>query len=199
MTSQAANTAGILADKLGQDDGLLIKNCRAGRADAWDTLVARYQRLVFAIPRRAGLGEDQAADIFQEVFLTLFERLDDLEHPEKVRSWLVTTAKFKTWAAVRSTKGQYSPATAEEMELEMARIPDASPLADELLEGLEEQHLVRTALDKLGDPCNTLLRMIFVTDPPSSYTDVAAVLGVGHTSIGPMRSRCLKKLESLLK
>ena len=42
--------------------------------------------MIYAIPRRAGLTEDQAADVFQEVFLTLFEELDDIEQPEKIRS-----------------------------------------------------------------------------------------------------------------
>jgi RNA polymerase sigma factor (sigma-70 family) len=199
MTPKMENSSAIEARALGQDDAALIGRCRAGHSDAWDALVDRYQRLVFAIPRRAGLGEEEASDIFQEVFLTLFERLDDLEEPEKVRAWLVTTAKFKTWAAVRETRGSRTPATSEEMEREMAAIPDGSPLADARLVELENHHLVRTAMNRLGDPCRTLLRMIFVNDPPASYTDVAAEIGVGQTSIGPMRSRCLKKLEILLR
>ena len=56
--------------------------------------------------------------------MTLFEKLDEIEQPEKMRSWLVTTAKFKTWGTVRSEKGFYSPETEEEMEFEMANLKD---------------------------------------------------------------------------
>lgn len=183
---------------LGRADADLVSECKKGSNDAWDRLVARYQRLIFAIPRRAGLSEEQCADVFQEVFLTLFEKLDHIEQPEKLRSWIVTTAKFKTWGVVRGTKNIYSPANEEEMELEMSNIKDDTPLADEMLIELEQQHLIRTALNKLEEQCIKILSMIYLQEPAASYVEVATAIGVGSTSISPMRARCLKKLEKLL-
>jgi|SRR5215203_2756242 len=186
------------ATSLERSDAELVRACRRGEPSAWDDLVARYQRLIYAIPRRAGLTDEQAADVFQEVFLTLFEKLEDIKQPEKIRSWIVTTAKFKTWATVRASKGLYSPETEEEMELEMANLADTSPLADEMLIELEQQHLIRAALAKLEERCQKILSMLYLSADSSSYSDVAAVIGVGETSISPLRSRCLKKLEKLL-
>jgi RNA polymerase sigma factor (sigma-70 family) len=71
----------------------LVSDCRQGDQLAWEKLVRRYQRLIYAIPRRAGLSEDQAAEIFQDVFTTLFEKLDDIEDPERLQAWLVTTTR----------------------------------------------------------------------------------------------------------
>lgn len=197
MQSPSQKAAFSAAD-LAKSDADLIKSCRANDQGAWDELVDRYQRLIFAIPRRAGLSEEQAADVFQDVFLTLFEKIDVIEQPEKIRSWMVTTAKFKTWAAVRGGRGLYSPATEEEMEAEMAGIPDETPLADDMLIELEEQHIIRTALKKLEERCQNILSMIYLQDPAASYAEVASVIGVGETSISPLRSRCLKKLEKIL-
>lgn len=188
----------LISTELGKTDAEIVKRCRKGDQTAWDTLVDRYQRLIFAIPRRAGLGEEQAADVFQDVFLTLVEKIDSIEQPEKIRSWIVTTAKFKTWAIIRGSKGLYSPETEEEMEAEMAAIEDRSPLADDLLIELEEQHLIRTALKKLEERCQKILSMIYLCDPAASYSEVAAAIGTGETSISPLRSRCLKKLEKIL-
>lgn len=179
-------------------DAEIIKRCRANDQSAWDELVERYQRLIFAIPRRAGLTEEQASDVFQDVFLTLFEKIDEIEQPERIRSWMVTTAKFKTWGVVRGSKGFYSPETEEEMEAEMSRIADTSPLADELLIELEEQHLIRTALTELEQRCQQILSMIYLRDPAASYAEVAVEIGVGETSISPLRTRCLKKLGKIL-
>jgi RNA polymerase sigma factor (sigma-70 family) len=186
------------AGGIASDDARLVKRCRAGDQAAWDELVDRYQRLIYAIPRRAGLGEEQAADVFQEVFVTLLEKVDQIEQPDRIRSWIVTTAKFKTWGMIRGSKGFYSPETEEEMEAEMASVRDASPLADDMLIELEEQHLIREALKKIEERCQTILSMIYLTDPSSSYAEVAAAIGVGETSISPLRSRCLKKLEKVL-
>jgi RNA polymerase sigma factor (sigma-70 family) len=195
---QPETPSAFAAPDLERSDAQLIRECREGSDRAWDDLIARYQRLIFAIPRRAGLNEEQAADVFQEVFLTLFEKLDDIQQPEKVRSWIVTTAKFKTWAAVRASKGQYSPESEEEMDQEMANLADKSPLADEMLVELEQQHLIRTALKKLEDRCQKILSMLYLSQDTASYAEVAMAVGVGETSISPLRSRCLKKLEKLL-
>jgi RNA polymerase sigma factor (sigma-70 family) len=183
---------------LEKSDAELVKNCRRGDESAWNALVERFQRLVFAIPRRAGLTEAQSADILQEVFLTLFEKLDEINQPEKIRSWLVTTAKFKTWGTVRSEKGFYSPDTEEEMEFEMASLKDDSPLVDDKLIELEQQHQIRTALHQLEEKCQKILSMIYLTEPSASYVEVAEAIGVGATSISPLRARCLKKLEKIL-
>ena len=186
------------ASTLERSDADLVRDCRSGSQSAWDELIARYQRLIYAIPRRAGLSDEQSADVFQEVFLTLFEKLDEIQQPEKIRSWIVTTAKFKTWATVRGSKGMYSPETDEEMEREMANIADAAPLADQTLIELEQQHLMRTALILLEERCQKIISMLYLRSSAASYSEVAAEVGVGETSISPLRSRCLKKLEKLL-
>lgn len=187
------------AEGLAKTDAELVKACRRGSETAWNELVERFQRLIITIPRRAGLSEEQAADVFQEVFLTLFEKLDEIEQPEKIRSWLVTTAKFKTWGAVRGAKNINSPATDEEMELEMANLPDAAPLADARLIELEQQHQIRTALNEMEEKCRAILSMIYLRDTAASYAEVGAAIGVGESSISPLRARCLKKLAKILE
>ncbi len=184
---------------MAKTDAELISACRRGDEAAWNELVDRYQRLIFTVPRRAGLSEEQSADILQEVFLTLFEKLDEIEQPEKIRSWVVTTAKFKTWGAVRSEKGFYIPKTEGEMEAEMANLPDTSPLADAVLIELEEQHLIRTVVMEMEERCRKIISMIYLQDSAATYAEVAREIGVGETSISPLRARCLKKLAKILE
>jgi RNA polymerase sigma factor (sigma-70 family) len=179
-------------------DAQLFKACQKGGEEAWEQLVDRYQRLIYAIPRRAGLTEEQSADVFQEVFLVLFQKLDEIEQPERIRSWIVTTAKFKTWAVVRAAKGLYVPERDEEMEAEMSKITDRSPLADDILIEMEQQHLIRAALKMLEERCQQILSMIYLRETAASYAEVAKAVGVGETSISPLRARCLKKLEKIL-
>lgn len=186
------------AKSLEKSDADLIKACRRGDESAWDSLVDRYQRLIFTIPRRAGLSEEQASDVFQEVFLTLFEKIDEIEQPEKIRSWLVTTAKFKTWSIVRSEKEIYSSETEEEIEFKVSNMPDDAPLAEDVLIQIEEQHLIRTALKELEERCQTILSMLYLSESPASYAEVALEVGVGETSVSPLRTRCLKKLAKIL-
>ena len=187
------------ARSLEKTDAELVRACRRGDQSAWDEIVERFQKLIFTVPRRAGLSEEQSADILQEVFLTLFEKLDEIEQPEKIRAWLVTTAKFKTWSAIRGEKNSRESNDAEEIEARTANFADAAPLADAVLVELEQQHSIRTALKKLEEKCQTILSMIYLSEPAASYAEVAEKINVGETSISPLRARCLKKLAKILK
>lgn len=83
-------------------DEELVRACREGDESAWEAVVRRYQRLVYSVPRQAGLAEDAAADVFQKVFAGLFEHLDDLSQPERLSAWLVTLAMRETLRTARA-------------------------------------------------------------------------------------------------
>lgn len=178
----------------------LVLACRRGDQLAWEKLIRRYQRLIYAIPLRAGLAEDQAADIFQDVFTTLFQKLNDIEEPERIQAWLVTTARRKTWRLRSEAQARpRSVSNADSLATESVPILDAAPLPDERLMILEEQHRIRTAVSLLDERCRNLLQMLFYSGDPPSYAEIAASLGIPEGSIGPTRARCLEKLLRMLQ
>ena len=180
-------------------DEALVLACRRGDETAWEALVERFQRLVYTVARRAGLDEDAAADVFQNVFASLVERLDRIEQPDRIQAWLVTTAKREAWRAVAERNQSRAAAADEDEEDPLDRLPDQSLLPDELLLQLEKQHTVRTAIGSLDERCNRLLTLLFYRAEPPAYSEVARELGVSEGSIGPTRARCLQKLMRVLK
>jgi len=185
-----------------ETDNDLLLACRRGDETAWEALIRRYQRLIYSIPRRSGLDEDQSAEVFQEVFTTLFEKLDRIEEPDRLHAWLVTTARRKTWRFISSRQGLRQSLTDDsesDSEEYLATIPDNAPLPDEELLRLEEQHRVRMALDSLDERCAKLLTMLFYEAEPRSYAEIAEALGTAEGSIGPTRARCLEKMLRLLE
>jgi len=179
----------------------LVLDCRRGDQLAWEKLIQRYQRLIYTIPLRAGLDEDQAAEIFQDVFTTLFQKLNDIEEPEKLQAWLVTTARRKTWRTISKAERERvidvsSGQLADDAE---PVFRDESPLPDEQLLMLEEQHRVRLAVSLLDERCRTLVQMLFYNSEPLSYQEIAAALQIPEGSVGPTRARCLGKLLRLLQ
>ena len=144
---------GITDSRMAQSDEELLRACRRGDEAAWEALVRRYQRLVYAVPRRAGLDEDAAADVFQDVFATLLENAESIEQPSRLHAWLVTTARRKTWLAIKRSRRTQSLYDSEGEEDEYSSIRDEGLLPDEALGQLEEQHLVRAALAELDERC----------------------------------------------
>ena len=184
------------------EDATLLLACRRGDSEAWAALVARYQKLIYAIPRRAGLDDDQCADIFQQTFQTLFEHLDRIDQPERVRAWLVTTARRATERLQqRNARWQPLPESgdADGDDAPTREWRDPAPLPDDVINGLEEQHLVRTGVAALEDRCRRLLTMLFYDPQQLPYAEIAAQIGIPTGSIGPTRNRCLQKLRAILQ
>jgi RNA polymerase sigma factor (sigma-70 family) len=153
--------------------------------------------LIYAIPRRAGLNDDQAADVFQEVFTTLFQRMDGIDQPERLHAWLVTTARRKTWRYVLKQKETVSADDDGPVAQEFLKLPDNSPLAEDVLLKLEQQHRLRAAVADLDERCRKLITMLFYRSEVPPYAEIAASLGTSEGSIGPTRARCLEKLLRL--
>lgn len=176
-------------------DEALILACRRGDAAAWETLIARYQRLVFSISRRAGLDADLSAEVFQQVFTALLERLDHIEQPVYIGAWLATTARRE---AHRARQRERAASAGRDREDQEGDILDTALLPDEILVRLEEQHKIRTAVASLDDRCRRLLLLLFYRSEPLPYAEIAVTIGMTEGSIGPTRARCLQKLCRIL-
>ena len=184
-----------------EDDAALVGRCRRGEAAAWEALVHRYQRLVYAIVRRTGLDEHAAADVFQTVFARLVAHLPRIADPQRLQAWIVTTAKREVLLALRRGQRTVSMTRDDDADGEAAEwdVADDAPLPEDALADLQQQNLVRQALDRMDARCRELLRMLFRDDSDKlPYEEVAQRLGLSVGSIGPTRARCLGKLRGLV-
>jgi len=185
-----------------EDDTALVSRCRGGESAAWEALVHRYQRLVFAIVRRAGLDEHTAADVFQTVFARLIAHLPRIAEPQRLQAWIVTTAKREALLALQRGRRTVSMTRAGDADDDASEwdIADDSPLPDETLAELQQLDQLRHALDRLERRCRDLLLILFRDDGDKlSYEEVAQRLGMPVGSIGPTRLRCLAKLRQLVE
>jgi RNA polymerase sigma factor (sigma-70 family) len=186
-------------------DDALVQACRAGQQGAWATLVRRFQRLVYTVPRRAGLSEAQAADVFQTAFQRLHEHLHRIDDASRVRAWLVTTAKRESLRLLAEGQRQVDLTPAADEDGDGAgtdpldRLPDPAPLQDEQLAALQELARMRQAVDRLDPRSRQFVELLFLQDEPLPYAEIAARLGIAEGSIGPTRARCLAKLRKLMQ
>ncbi len=178
----------------------LLQGCREGRADAWSTLVRRYQRLVHTVPRRAGLPDEAAADVFQTTFTRLLENLHRIDDGSRVRAWLVTTARRETLRLLEQESRTVSgdqPAGEEGPTL-LETLPDTGLLPEALLSEFQQHDRLRQAVDRLEPRSRQFVELLFLQEEPLAYSEIAARLGIAEGSIGPTRARVLAKLRALL-
>jgi RNA polymerase sigma factor (sigma-70 family) len=181
-----------------QTDEELIERARGGSEAAWETIVYKYQNLLFSIPLRAGLRRDLAADVLQEVFTTLFQKIETLEKPEFLRAWLVTTTQHKTIHLIqRETRGR--PKSIDELETSVGfEVLDPQALPDESLIQIEQEKQIEDALAAIDERCRRLLTLLYLNQQQVPYAEIARMLDIPLGSIGPTRARCLEKLIKLL-
>jgi RNA polymerase sigma factor (sigma-70 family) len=170
----------------------LLGAASGGDQQAWEGLVHRFGGLVWSIARAHGLNAADAADVSQTAWLRLVEHLDRIRNPERVGTWLASTARHEALRVLRRA-GRELP-VGDEAELEprgaVVETPDASALAS------ERDALLWKAFMTLPPRCQRLLRVL-IADPAPSYREVAASLEMPIGSIGPIRARCLTRLRRL--
>ena len=173
-----------------RDDAELIRRVRAGQRDGWDTLTQRHTGRLWSVARALRMNDADAADAVQTTWLRLVEHLDTLREPQYVGAWLMTTMRRE---CLRTLTRRGRTVHTEDW----GDTPDpAEPLDDALLRDERDSALWR-AFQLVPPRCQSLLR-VFMADPPPSYEEVAAALGMPIGSIGPTRKRCLGKLREIL-
>jgi RNA polymerase sigma factor (sigma-70 family) len=174
-------------------DPELIALCLGGDAQAWETLIVRYRRLIFSIPVKFNFTTADSSDVFQAVCLKLIEHLHELKDETKVSAWLITTTT-RQCIHVRSQRMRESSSNEEVEE------PVSSDVnVEDIQIQTQEQQTIRDAVEKLPDRCRQLLDLLYFDAKNPSYEVIGQVMKMPVASIGPTRARCLEKLRTVLR
>jgi len=176
-------------------DHELVAACLRGEEAAWHELIDRYNRLIFSIPLKLGLGREEATDVFQSVCLDLVAELPRLRDPQALPAWLMQITRHKVLKIKRKNERYVSDEAGRAHQL---AAPD-DDMPDASLRDLQKGQAVRQAIAGLTLRCRQMVLMLFFEEPPRPYRDVAAELGVAIGSIGFLRSRCLDRLRRALE
>lgn len=163
-------------------DAQLVARCRTGDPEAWNQLVERFSRYVYAIAVQAfKLPEHDAEDVFQEVFTRAYEHLHKLRDDEAIRPWLAQLTRRLCIDRLRA-------GSAEQLEDEV-EVADV----DDTIARLDESLAVHEALASLSDNCQEILDRFFARD--ESYRTIGDALDLPSGTIASRISRCLTRLR----
>jgi len=154
---------------------LLVLRCQAGDASAFDRLMNEFGGRTLAHLR--GLVGEDAEDVQQEVWLTVYRQLSGLSNPRAFRTWLFQTTRHRAIDFLRARKRERELTEEAAREREPAIAP-----ADELFD-LDGSSLGAT-LNALIPIHREVLVLRYQED--MSYGEMAIVAGC---SIGTIRSR----------
>jgi RNA polymerase sigma-70 factor (ECF subfamily) len=186
--------------KIGKE---VIDSCRAGDGNAFGQMVLAYQRRVYNIAYRMLGNKEEAKDLAQEVFLSVFESIKNLREEMKFEPWLIQITLNhcrNRWKYLRRRKYFQSDSldsAAETDDGEMTKqIHDPSDNPETLLEKKMIQDLIQRGLLQLREEQREL---IVLRDLQGlSYQEVGKLFSLPEGTVKSKIHRARMELKEIL-
>jgi RNA polymerase sigma-70 factor (ECF subfamily) len=181
----------------------MIENCKAGDQKAFAEIVLHRQKKVFNIAYRMLGNLEEAKDLTQEVFISVFESIKDLKEEIKFDAWLtqITLNHCRNrWKYLKRRHYFNSDSLEDPIETEDGNMPkaiyDPSDNPETLYEKKMIQELIQRGLLKLKDDQRELLVLRDLQG--FSYEEMGELLGLPEGTIKSKLHRARMDLKAVL-
>lgn len=173
------------------DDAALVAASLGDDRQAFGTIVTRYQRLLCSLAYSSLGNLSESEDVAQEAFVEAWNKLGDLQEPEKLKSWLCGILRFKISRHHRKEARQPIRHASNLYEA------DALESSDEAIEDVvmkeEEQTLLWQALEDIPETYRETLILYYREH--RSVEHVANKLDLSEDAVKQRLSRGRKLLQ----
>jgi RNA polymerase sigma-70 factor (ECF subfamily) len=176
-------------------DSLLIRRAKDGDMDAFETLVKKYQKPIYALCRRM-TGEHQSADdLSQETFIKAYLSLQKFKDEKSFFSWIRKIALNNSLNYLKKRKRE-EPLGIREMSAteNLSSSPQELPHEKLLRKNMEANF--KEALEAL--PLDQKTVFILRVFENLSYKAIADLLNIPQGTVMSQLSRAREKLKTLL-
>ena len=182
----------------------MIENCKAGDQNAFAEIVLHRQKKVFNIAYRMLGNLEEAKDLAQEVFISVFESIKGLKEEIKFDAWLtqITLNHCRNrWKYLKRRHYFNSDSLEDPVETEDGNMPkaicDPSDNPETLYEKKMIQELIQRGLLKLKDDQRELLVLRDLQG--LSYEEMGELLGLPEGTIKSKLHRARMELKEVLE
>jgi RNA polymerase sigma-70 factor (ECF subfamily) len=171
---------------------MLVRRLQQRDEKAFQEIVRLYQHKVFNLVYRMLGNPEEAEDIAQEVFVTVFKAIDSFRGEAKFSTWLYRIAanhcknrmKYLGRRSYKSTGELDEAAEKEAQEAQPSALRPHVASPDAVLEGLELERTVQQGIAALEEEHRVLILLRDVED--LSYEEIASITGL---ELGTVKSR----------
>jgi RNA polymerase sigma-70 factor (ECF subfamily) len=182
----------------------VIESCKAGDEKAFAEIVLHRQKKVFNIAYRMLGNLEEAKDLAQEVFISVFESIKDLKEEIKFDAWLtqITLNQCRNrWKYLKRRQYFNSDSLDDPVETEDGDIPkaiyDPSSNPETLYEKKMVQQFIQKGLLKLKEDQRELLVLRDLQG--FSYEEIGELLGLPEGTIKSKLHRARMDLKGILE
>lgn len=164
-------------------DAQIVRDVLNGRTEAFEELVERHHRRVFALALRMVGNRSDAEDISQEVFVKLYENLHKYDPAQPLQNWLLRIASNHTLNWLEKHRKGKEVQEKEELgeSRPTLRLADAAPLPDARVEQRELGEALSAALGRLPDNYRLVVVLKYIEEYTSE--EIAEILGAPRNTV----------------
>ncbi len=168
----------------------LVLRCQDGDANAMEILVIRYQHWAYNIAYGILGHHEDAQDVTQDAFLSVWENIGRFKFRSRFSTWLYRIVKNK---ALNLTD-QYQRRKTDPMEIDDTQpwVPLHRETPEDLVLRAEAREIVHAALAKLKESHRTILVLRELRE--LSYQEISEILGC---TLGRVKSRLHEARKAL--
>jgi len=178
-----------------ESDADLVAATKSGETHAFEKLVVRYERRVFAVAQRITNNREDAEDVVQESFHKAFIHLGDFQEKSRFSTWLIRIAMNEAFMLLRRRRGvlEVLPESNDDgVESVSEAFVDQRPSPEESCWRRERTELLTEAINRLGPKIRSTILLSDLEE--HSLEETAHILG---TSISAVKSRLFQGRRKL--
>lgn len=199
FAKESVTTAPVDLQQLADEELVeLFRN--ANNVDAFEVLVRRYQRELYAYLARYIGDPELAEDAFQATFITVHDRLETFQEGKRFRPWLYAVAVNKTIDLKRYHRRRQAVSLDAPLDsrgsgrewsgAEQLESRESDPATE--ISKQETAERVRDVISQMSESTQQLLNMVYFQG--MKYADVSEALGI---PIGTVKSRVFNAMIKL--
>ncbi len=166
-------------------DADLVRAIQAGEIPAFEVLVKRYQRGLFAFVHRILENEDDAYEVVQDTFFQIYKTIERVDVERKFSTYAFEIAKNTALSVLRKRKRTVSLEMAEDIEDDESLLERVSRADDAVS--------IRRTIEQLPEKYKSVITLYYFDDV--SYEEISRIL---RLPVNTVRTH-LKRAKSILK
>ncbi len=177
----------------------IVQYCQIGNKDAFQELVKRYQKSVFALLYQLAPEWRDLNDLSQEIFIRVFRGIHNLRNPKIFKSWLNQIILNLFYDELRKRPRRLKTISIdqsmedENSESEFIReVKDTGLKPDEIISNNETREAIKKAMAQLPEQFRTAIVLRELQG--LQYEEIAEMLGC---ALGTVKSRIWRARERL--
>jgi len=172
-------------------DRRLVERALAGKRDAWERLIRRHEKKVYNFALRMTGHREDALDLMQEIFLSVYRCLGTFSGRSSFSTWLFSIASRRAVDSYRRRRPEVPVTDPEETPGAIAA--GEGPLA-EVIRGQDRERCL-ALLSNLPIEQRLVLELKFFQE--QTFEEMSRTLGVSTNTLKTRFYTALKKLRAM--